>query len=496
MFISNNVYSAMLENRIRTLIREGEGLRVEFKTCKTELNRNVYETVCAFLNRHGGELLLGVDDHGKMTGIDPGHLDRMKKDFVTTINNPAKIMPSVYLSIEHIEIDGKHMLYVCIPESSQVHRCNGKIFDRNQDGDFDITDNHHLVTGLYMNKQIFFTENRVYPYCELSDLRSDLLAKARMRAGFQRDHHPWSDLSDMELLQSARLFSKDVYTQKEGMTLAGILLFGKDETILSALSHHKTDLILRRVNLDRYDDRDDVRTNLIESYEHIIAFGQKHLPDPFYLEGTQRISVRDKILREIASNILIHREYLNPFPARVIIETDRIYAENSNKPRCHGLIDPANYTPYPKNPCIARVFKEIGLADELGSGVRNLMKYVHIFSNTYPELHDTDVFKIIVPLVPPFCMHDAEQVRGQAAAQVTAQVTAQVAAQVGIFCLEPRSAKEIMRHLGLKHWKTFQKNYLNPLLAADFLERTIPDKPQSRLQKYRLTDKGRHISQS
>jgi len=61
--------------------------------------------------------------------------------------------------------------------------------------------------------------------------------------------------------------------------------------------------------------------------------------------------------------------------------------------------------------------------------------------------------------------------------------------------MEPKSSKEIMRHIGMKHWKTFQENFLNPLLAADFLERTIPDKPQSRLQKYRLTDKGRQIMQ-
>jgi len=81
-------------------------------------------------------------------------------------------------------------------------------------------------------------------------------------------------------------FIRDYQTGKEGITLAGILLFGKDKTIHSAIPHHKTDLILRRENLDRYDDRDDIRTNLIDSYDRIITFGQKNLPDPFYLEGT------------------------------------------------------------------------------------------------------------------------------------------------------------------------------------------------------------------
>ena len=50
-----------------------------------------------------------------------------------------------------------------------------------------------------------------------------------------------------------------------------------------------------------------------------------------------------------------------------------------------------------------------------------------------------------------------------------------------------------MELLGLRHWRTFQLNYLNPLLEVDFIERTIPDKPNSRLQKYRLTDKGRRM---
>jgi len=79
---------------------------------------------------------------------------------------------------------------------------------------------------------------------------------------------------------------------------------------------------------------------------------------------------------------------------------------------------------------------------------------------------------------------------------LTAQVTAQVIAQVLTFCMEPRKASEIMVLLELKHWKTFQKNYLTPLLESEIIERTIPDKPRSSRQKYRPGSKGRRPRQA
>ena len=65
---------------LNTLIKQGEGISVEFKECRYTLNRSVYRTVCAFLNRHGGDLLLGVDDAGEVTGVDPNNADKIKKD--------------------------------------------------------------------------------------------------------------------------------------------------------------------------------------------------------------------------------------------------------------------------------------------------------------------------------------------------------------------------------------------------------------------------------
>jgi ATP-dependent DNA helicase RecG len=463
-----------MNTKIKKILEKGEGISIEFKECSDVLPKSIYETVCAFLNRNGGEILLGVKDNKEIQGINKNKIEQIKKDFITTINNSQKMSPPVYLSINQVEINKKQILHIYVPVGSQVQKCKNRIFDRNEDGDIDITDNQTLVAQLYLKKQTSYSENKVYPYCKLNDLDENIINKARKLAVNQNNTHPWKEMSNLELLKSAKLYSKDYQTNEEGITLAGILLFGKEETILSVLPHHKTDLILRKINLDRYDDRDDVRINLIDSYERIIAFGEKHLPNPFYLEGTQRVNIRNKILREITSNILMHREFTNPFPAKFIIEKNQIKTENANKPNGHGKINLDNFSPYPKNPIIARVFKEIGFADELGSGMRNLTKYVHIYSNAKPELIENDIFTIIIPL------------------QDTPQDTPQDTQQDKIlkFCQIEKTREEIQNYISIKDREYFRKSILNPLIEQKLIELTIPDKPTSKNQKYKITKKG------
>lgn len=192
----------------------------------------------------------------------------------------------------------------------------------------------------------------------------------------------------------------DKKTGKEGLILAAILLFGKDDVIFKALPTYRTDAIYRVKNLDRYDDRDDIRTNLIESFDRLMAFVDKHLNDMFYIEDNKRIDIRNKIAREVISNLLIHREFISGFPAKLIIEKDKMWTENASKSKKVGKIDIKNFSPYSKNPKIAKFFREIGLADELGSGVRNTTKYTKIYSGGVPIFDETDddVFKTIIPL--------------------------------------------------------------------------------------------------
>jgi Fic family protein len=74
--------------------------------------------------------------------------------------------------------------------------------------------------------------------------------------------------------------------------------------------------------------------------------------------------------------------------------------------------------------------------------------------------------------------------------QVNDQVTDQVVKILNVFEGHPLSASEMMKNLGLSHRPTFRNNYLHPALAKGLIEMTIPDKPNSRLQKYRITQKG------
>ena len=278
------------------------------------------------------------------------------------------------------------------------------------------------------------------------------------------------------------LILKDHERQLEGITLAAILLFGKDSTILSLLPQHKTDAIFRVENLDRYDDRDVIITNLLETYDRLIAFGQKHLSDPFVQEGLQSVSARDRILREIFSNSLAHRDYSSGYVAKFVIERNRLYTENANRSHGHGALHLSSFEPYAKNPPISKVFREIGLADELGSGMRNTYKYTKLYSGGTPEFIEGDVFRTVVPLAPIAVEKVGPQDETQVRTQVGTQVT--LTDQILAFCAEPRSKAEIAEHCGYKNTKGFTKRYLRPLLDNGQLQMTIPDKPRSQHQKY------------
>ncbi|MCM1143765.1 MAG: putative DNA binding domain-containing protein [Blautia sp.] len=389
----------MTIEEIKKLINTGEKIDVEFKKSENNLNRDIYESVCSFNNRNGGDIFLGIEDGTKeIRGVNPERIDKMLKDFTTSVNNANKLNPPMYLTPEIYEIDGKKIIHIRIPEGAQIRRLNGRILDRTYEGDIDITDNAELVYKMYARKQTTYFVNKVYPNLGLEFLDFEVIRRAKKMAILRVDNHAWVDMTEEEILKSLGLIITDPDTGKEGITLAAILLFGKDSTIMSVLPQYKTDAIFRVKNLDRYDDREVIITNLIDSYRRLMDFGKKHLNDIFVLDGDQSISARDKILREIISNILAHRDYSNAYTAQFVIEKDKIFTKNSNLPHGHGELQLNKFEPFPKNPPISKVFREIGYADELGSGMRNANKYTKLYSGGTPIFIEDSIFEIIIPM--------------------------------------------------------------------------------------------------
>ena len=170
--------------------------------------------------------------------------------------------PPLYLMPIEYEYKGKCILYVRVPVNSTVCRCNGRIYDRNHEADIDITNHADEVYRLYARKNSSYFVNKVTHF-GLDALRPDLMDRVRKLSRIRGENHPWSSMSDEELLRSAGLILTDDFSQREGITLAAILLFGKESTIMSVLPQHKSDSVFRVLNVDRSDDRDVVITILI-----------------------------------------------------------------------------------------------------------------------------------------------------------------------------------------------------------------------------------------
>jgi ATP-dependent DNA helicase RecG len=387
----------METRKFESILAIGENIATEFKRCSGKPEADTYETVCSFLNRFGGDLFLGVADDSTVLGVPDRAAQDIVKNIIKMVSNPETFTPTVYLAPEVMEYEGKTVVYVHVPPSSEVHSFKKVIYDRVDDADVKITATGQIA-AMYIRKQSIFTEKKVYPYVKDEDLRFDLLPRVRQMAVNRHRGHPWENMGDTELLQSAGLIGENKETGAKGYNLAAVMLLGHDSTILSVAPQYRTDALLRKVNIDRYDDRLIVETNLIESYDLLMGFAAKHLLDKFYLDDDINVSLSSKISREMLVNCLMHREFTSSYIAQFVIEKDRMFTANANRAETGDMITPDNFRPNPKNPIIASFFRNIGLADELGSGVRNLYHYGKLYSGKEPQLIDGDVFRIIVPL--------------------------------------------------------------------------------------------------
>lgn len=149
---------------INYLIRQGEGLKIEFKEAKDSVPHSFYDTVVSFANTDGGTILLGVDDNGKVTGIDPEAKVKLQKDIITAMNSTDVINPPMYVQPIVVNHPDGEIMVMQIPCGSQIHKYKNRIYSREFESDLDVTDIivHREYTSAYSTELIISaTEVRI-----------------------------------------------------------------------------------------------------------------------------------------------------------------------------------------------------------------------------------------------------------------------------------------------------------------------------------------------
>ena len=94
----DNIY--MTTERLDALRKIGETVSVEFKRCGGNIEHDVYETVCSFSNRFGGDIFLGILDDGTVKGVPEKAATAMVKNFISVLANPDLFSPTLCIDAE------------------------------------------------------------------------------------------------------------------------------------------------------------------------------------------------------------------------------------------------------------------------------------------------------------------------------------------------------------------------------------------------------------
>ena len=144
-------------------------------------------------------------------------------------------------------------------------------------------------------------------------------------------------------------------------------------------------------------------------YDRLLDFIGKYTKDRFTLNDKNiRVSAMSIIAREMVLNSLIHRSILDGHTSRVIIYEDKMIMENPNSFSTMRYLTIHNYFPFPKNPTLAKFFREIGYADELGSGIKRITENSLLYSGKLPIIEDKEMFRITIPLIGDKMYSDGE----------------------------------------------------------------------------------------
>lgn len=429
---------------------------------KRELTEALEKEVIAFLNyKDGGVIYIGIDDEGQVVGInDSDELQLRIKNRLRDNILPSSLGLFDVLPENHI---GKDIIRINVasgPEKPYYLKSKGM----SEKGTFLRVGTAAEPMTTRMIEDMFAKRTR-NSLGKIQSNRQDLTFE-QLKIYYNESGFRLTDkfASNFELL-----------TESGKYNYVGYLMADNNGT---------------SIKVAKYAGKD--RVDLIESNEYgycSLIKATKSVLNKLEIENriATIITAKERIdtplwnpvaLREAVINAIVHNDYSKEAPPKFEIFSDRLEITSAG-----GLVSGMNELEFfdgysiPRNKEIMRIYKDLEMVEYLGSGIPRILK-------VYPRscfIFTENFLRMVIP--------SKREIAPQVTPQVAPQVTPQVRALISRISSD-MSRQEIQDKMGFKDKGNFVSLYLNPAMEEGYIEMTIPEKPKSSRQKYRLTQKG------
>jgi ATP-dependent DNA helicase RecG len=354
---------------------------------KGQIPKDLWQSYSAFANTRGGYIVLGVEElSGGRFALGKGVIDaeRLKRDLFNQLNNPQKVSANLLSEsdVEIHDIAGQPVLIIRVPAATRRHKpvyLNGNpltgSYRRLHEGDR-LCD-AETVKRLLAEQTEDSRDNRILKGFEIEDLSAESIEVYRRLLASAKPGHPFLEQTKLGFLKSIGAWRRDRETGVEGVTVAGLLMFGTSETIRDEFPNYALD----------YQERDEPKAanrwvdrlttdgtwsgNLFDFYRLVWRRLTTALKAPFQLKDGQRQDETSVhvALREALVNTLVHADYTGRTSVLIVKRPDMFGFKNPGLMRVpleHALKGGESDG---RNRTLQQMFLLIGAGERAGSGV-------------------------------------------------------------------------------------------------------------------------------
>lgn len=486
---------------IRNIVSSNEGVDVEFKETTGQLNRGM-ETLCGMINGHGGIVVFGVNNKGKIIGQEVS--DKTTREIGDAL---GRFDPAIDIQPQYIELEGsnKFLIVLCSNgmESDKPYMWDGKPYQRHDSVTTVMPRERFLRLHEEQTGLTYKWERKINPHLTIDSLNEDLIHRV-VEGGIRRGR--LSDEAKNDSIQT--ILNRLKLLHNGAVRNSAAILFGKD------LTYYPQSLLrlarFRGVDKKDFVDNKQLYGNIFELTSVAMDFFFKHLA----LAGTthNRIERKDEleipydVLREGVVNALCHRAWQQEASSiGIAIYDDRIEIENAG--RFPATLSPKRLsakeklgddnTSLPPNPDIANVMFIGGLIEHWGRGLSMMNQECEEAGLSRPQIIDNG-YMVKVILFRPNNVNRTPYRHQQSTSKTPVEhqfneIPMSLVNLIMAIGENWYSAHEIREIMGFKSKSSFIKNYLNPAQNAGIIQFEDVENPQSPHQRYGLTEKGKQI---